>query len=471
MAKNSPYLVTKKLLPFTNILIIMRCTVFLCIVCSPSFLFAQSIHWTLDECIAYALEHNIEIKSQELTAETKRVTFSESKWAYAPSVSASNSYNLSTGRVLDPTTYDFIENQTVQGNSTSLSAGITLFSGMGNLHNMKRAKLDLRSSLLGVEKTRNDITLNITAYYLEILCAQENIRNAEQIVGSLKIQEEKTAKQVEARKVTMADLLQIQSQLAEAENNVFTARNTYDIARLNLCQLLEIDNYTSFETMMPDENLPEISGQPQEISPVIDAAMTLPQMQMARLDIDIAQRDVCIARAAYYPTISLSAAYGSSYSDARQKALQNPDGTYRYDAYPFFEQYKDNANSYISLSLSVPIFGGFQKRKSVRKAQLAARQAEYALRTMEKQVTKEVNQAWIDMRTAWEKYLSSQKYVATATEAARQVERKYDLGVATVVDYNTSLDNLVKAKSQFLQAKYEYIFKTKLIRFYLNQRS
>ncbi len=429
----------------------------------------QPKRWTLDECIAYAQEHNIEIKQQVLSAETKRITFSESKWAYAPTVSASDSYNLSTGRVLDPTTYDFIENQTVQGNNTSISAGITLFGGMANLHNLRRAKLDLQSALLGVEKTRNDVTLNITAYYLEILCAQENIRNAEQIIRTLTIQEEKTAKMVEARKVTTADLLQIQSQLADAENEVLTARNQLYIAKLNLCQLLELDDYASFETVAPDEALPDMGLMPHDAAEVMDAAMSLPQVRMARLGIDMARRDIRIAQASYYPTLSLGAAYGSSYSDARQKVFQNPDGTFRYEAYPFFEQYKDNANSYVSLSLNVPIFGRLAARKQVRRARLAARQAEYALRTMEKQVAKEVGQAWIDMRTAWEKYLGAQKYVATASEAARQVGRKYDLGAATVVEYNTALGNLVKANAQLLQAKYEYIFKTKIIRFYLSR--
>lgn len=448
----------------------MKRLLILAVLLVPTLLTAQK-RWTLDECIAYALEHNIEIKAQELTAEAKRVGLAESKWAYAPNVSASNSYNLSTGRVLDPTTYDFIENQSVQGNNTSVSAGITLFGGMGNLHNLKRAKLDLRSALLGVEKIRNDVTLNVTARYLEILCAEENIRNTEQIVATLKIQEEKTAKQVEARKVTAADLLQIQSQLAEAQNNVFTARNTYDVARLDLCQLLEIEDFASFETVSPDDALPDGASLPEEVDAVVDAAMSLPQVKMAALDIDMARRDIRIAQAAYYPTVSLSAAYGSSYSDARQKAFQNPDGTFRYDAYPFFEQYKDNANSYISVSLNVPIFGGFQKRKAVRRSRIALRQAEYSRLTMEKQLTREVNQAWIDMRTAWEKYGSSQKYVATASEAARQVGRKYELGVATVVDYNTALDNLVKANSQLLQAKYEYIFKIRIIRFYLSGKS
>lgn len=446
----------------------MRSTIYTLLLLCPALLSAQH-RWTLDECIAYALEHNIEIKQQELSAQTKRVTFSESKWAYAPTISASNSYSLSTGRVLDPTTYEFLENQTVQGNSTSVSAGITLFGGMGNLHNLKRAKLELQTALLGVEKTRNDITLNVTACYLEILCAGENLRNARQIVSTLELQQEKTAKMVEARKVTTADLLQIQSQLADAQHELLTAENQLYIAKLNLCQLLEISDYASFETVAPDEALPDLGLLPRGANEVTEAALTLPEVRMAALNIDVAQRDIRIAQASYYPTISLSAAYGSSFSDVRHKAFRNPDGTYRYDAYPFFEQYKDNANSYISVSLHVPIFGRLAARKNIRKRRIALQQAQYALRTMEKQVEKEVNQAWIDMRTAWEKYQSSQKYVATASEAARQVARKYDLGVATVVEYGTAMNNLVKASTQLLQAKYEYIFKTRIIQFYMDK--
>lgn len=163
---------------------------------------------------------------------------------------------LATGRVLDETTYEFVENETVAGNSSSLGANILLFGGLKNYYNLKRAQLDLRSSLLAVEKMRNDVRMNVTAYYLEILCAEETIRDAEQVVAELRIQEEKTAKKVEARKVTTADLLQIRSQLADAENDVLTARNTYDIARLDLCQLLEIEDYTTFRTVAPDVGVP-----------------------------------------------------------------------------------------------------------------------------------------------------------------------------------------------------------------------
>ncbi|MCM1301813.1 MAG: TolC family protein [Bacteroides cellulosilyticus] len=429
---------------------------------------AQKKRWTLEECISYAYEHNISIKQQELSTEEKRIALSESKWNYAPDISVSNSYSLSTGRVLDPTTYEFIENRTVAGNNTSVGASVPLFGGLRNHRELQRAKLDLRSALLAVEKLRNDVRLNVTAYYLEVLCAEEQIRTAEQTVAVLQVQEEKTAVKVDAHKVTMADLLQIRSQLAEAENEVLTARNSYDIARLNLCQFLEIADYATFQTVAPDDAEPVCGGMAEDPLAVIDAAQTLPELEAARVGIAIAQRDLQIARAAYYPTVSLSVGYGSSYSDARTKMFQNPDGTYRYDAYPFFEQYRDNASSYVSLSVSIPIFGKLTARKNVQRRKLAVQRAEYELYTIEKQVEKEVVQATIDARTAWQRYLGAQKFVQSADEALRQVTRKYELGVVSATDYNTAVTTAVKARSQLLQTKYEYLFKVKIIHYYLD---
>ena len=424
-------------------------------------------HWTLEECISYAYEHNISIKQAELDAQTKQIARSDAKWAYSPNVSASSSYSFSNGRVLDQTTYEFIENQSVNSTSTSVSASITLFNGIRNLHTLQRSRLDLQAALLGIEKARNDVRLNITAYYLEILCAEENIRDAKQTVETLKIQEERTRKLVELNKVTSADLLQIESQLSNAENTLLSAQNTYDIARLNICQLLEIEDYTAFYTTASTDGIApnDLSGIAPEL--LLTSAQQLPEVERAKLDIDIAHKDLQLARSSFYPTLSLSAGYGSSYSDARQKVFMNPNGTYRYEIYPFIEQYKDNASSYISLSLNIPIFGCLTTRHNVQRQKIAIRQAEYTLSATLKQVNKEATQALIDARTAWNKYLSSQKYVASAAEAARQMERKYNLGAATVVDYNTAIDALVQAQSQLRQAKYEYIFKTEIIRFYL----
>lgn len=446
----------------------MRTLFALLTLCTFAAARAQERHWTLDECIAHAYAHNIEIKTQELSTEEKRIALSEARWSYAPDISASNSYSLSTGRVLDPTTYEFVEQQTVRGNSTSVGANITVFNGMRNIYRLKRAQLDLRSSLLAVETMRRDVRMNVTARYLEVLCAEETIRDAEQVVAELSMQEEKTARKVEARKVTAADLLQIQSQLADAENDLLTARHAYDVARLDLCQLLELEDFASFRTVSPNVSEMTRSDAADDPEALLDAAQGLPKVEAARVEIDLARRDLQIARAAYWPTVSLSAGYGSSFSDARQKMFQNPDGTYRYDAYPFFEQYKDNASTYVSLSLNIPIFGRLSARKNVQRQKIAVRRAEYALLATEKQAAKEATQALLDARTAWSRYLGAQKYVASSEEALRQVGRKYDLGVATVTDYNAALTAAVKARSQLLQAKYEYLFKRRTLEYYRN---
>ena len=160
---------------------------------------------TLDAGRVYRLcfEHNIEVKQAELDVQTKRLTRSMRLGLCSRHLRIEQ-LQLLQRPLLDPTTYEFVEHQSVNGTSTSVGASVTLFNGMRNLHNLERSRLDLRAALLGVEKARNDIRLNITAYYLEILCAEENIRNAEQTVETLKIQEEKTRKSVEMGKVTSA---------------------------------------------------------------------------------------------------------------------------------------------------------------------------------------------------------------------------------------------------------------------------
>ena len=177
-----------------------RIVVLVSFVFTVVFTYAQTKYWTLDECIAYAYEHNIDIKTKELSARQKEISVSEQLWNYTPSISASNSTSISNGRVLDPTTYDYVENEIVGGNSSSINANINLFNGLRNHHNIKRAKLDLQSALFSIEQIKNDIRLNITAYFLEILYAEENIHIAEQIVTELEIQVEKTEKKNRGKK-------------------------------------------------------------------------------------------------------------------------------------------------------------------------------------------------------------------------------------------------------------------------------
>ena len=226
----------------------LRTIIAVSVLLSPYLMAAQEANslrrWTLDECLDRALEHNIELRSERLSVEERDISLSDSRWAFAPSLSASAGYNLSTGRVLDETTYDFVTNETVGSSSASVSGSVLLFNGLRNLRQLQYSRIDREAAILQVEKAADDLRLNVTAYFLEAICAWENIRDCEAVVASLRKQEEHTSERVWAGKVTRADLLQIQSQLSEAENSLIVAEHSYGMSRLNLCQLLEIEEYS-----------------------------------------------------------------------------------------------------------------------------------------------------------------------------------------------------------------------------------
>lgn len=422
--------------------------------------------WTLEECIRYALENNIELKSERLSVEESKISLSDSKWAFAPNVSVSTSYNLSIGRVLDETTYEFVTNQMMESSSSSVSASILLFDGLKSLRQLQYSKLNKEAAALKYKKTENDLYLKITAYFLETLCAQENIKNCTSIVESLKEQEDLISIKVDHGKVTEADLLQIQSKLADAENTLVSAEHSYDLSRMNLCQLLEIKDYRSFIPSVVNTDSIEFS--PYSHTDILAGIDYLPEIALAKKNIELSRKSIQISKAQYYPTLSLSLGYGSSFSNARQKVLQNEDGSYIYNSYPFWEQYKDNASQYISLGLSIPLFSN-SNINSVRKAKLELKRNEYAFYTVKKQAEKEITQAMMDTETAWKKFQGSKKYLSSALEAKRQITLKFKIGAVGVTEYNEVISSLIEAQTQYLSAKYEYMFKTKVLYLFQNE--
>lgn len=424
----------------------------------------DSTLWTLDKCIEYALENNIELKVEKLAIKEKDISLSESRWAFVPRISVTTGYNLSIGRVLDETTYDFISNETMGSSSSSISASVQIFSGLKNLRQLQAAEIGKQTASLQVEKACNDLKLNISAYFLEVLCAKENIVNSESLVESLRQQEQHTSKKVDMGKVTSSDLLQVKSRLAEAENALLSAIHSYDVSRLNLCQLLEIDDYTSFIPYVDGhENISYLN----DIYPsIMDCCYNLPQVLIAENNVAHARKNIQIIKSSYYPSLSLSVGYGASYSSARRKIIGDFEDNYTYGPYPFFEQYRDNANGYISVGLSIPIFNNLSAINGVKRAKLEMQRSEYALETTRKQLRKEVLQAILDAETAWKRYTGSVSYLESAKEAYRQISAKYENGSANMTEYTTAVSTITEAQYQYLASKYEYIFKVKILEFY-----
>lgn len=435
----------------------MKGLVFLSLLLYGGITFAQTT-FSLKNCIEYAEQHSSEIKASQVQSETADLNLQQSRNTYIPSLSISNQGNLSTGRVLDPTTYQFVTNRTVYDMSTAIGGSITLFSGFERPNNIEKAKLNLQSALLETEKTKNDIALNVTALFLNIVLDKEAVEICERKISMLKEQEDAIRKKLEYKVATPGDLLNIQADITNAKVDLATAQNNLNLDKVSMCELLEIDDWESFDITTEDEDYEAVEPRLWCISDVVSSAFQLPQVKQSEIAINIAKRDVSIAQSSFWPTVSLNAGYGSTFSNARTRTGGEP--------YNFRDQFRDNMSSYVTLSLNIPILSAITTSNLVKQKKLACTQAEHELNKAKLTLDKEVKQAIINANTSYEKYFLLATDEQKCEEVLRQTKEKYDAGVETYYDYQIALGNLFQAQSQRLQAKYEYIFRTKIIEFY-----
>lgn len=420
--------------------------------------------WTLAQCIEWARENNIQILQQELAIRDAELSAQQARLDYIPSVNAGVGSNTSFGNSYDPVSQNSQKSYTSVSGSASVTT--TLFGGFKKHHNLRRADLSLKETLMSVEKARNDLTLNVTAAYLEVLFAEERLRISESQTELLEMQVDKTRKQAEAGAATVGDLLQIQSQLADARQQKLVSENRRVLAYFNLCQMLEIEDFMNFRIVEPESVALRGDTPVAGTEEIMDAAQSLPQIEGAKLGIEIAKKNISMAKSDLYPTLNLSVGYGSNYSSNMLMPDPNNVGSYLNERYPFLDQVKNHAGASASLSLSIPIFNSMKARNNVKSSNMALRRAEYGLMLAQKQLGAEIQQAFIDVHAALERYNSSVANADTYEESFRMVEQKFNLGAATPVEYGTALFNLMDARSALLQAKYEYVFKTRILDFY-----
>lgn len=423
---------------------------------------AQS-EYSLSDCIRLAMERNPVVMQGQNTADAAKLAVKGAANEYIPTVSISNQHNLSIGRVLDPTTYEFVTNKTVYDMSTAVGGSMTLFSGLNRLHNIKKAKLNLQSALLEMEKSRNDLTLNVTALFMNLVLDKETIAVCENKIEMLRKQEDQIQKRIEFKVATDGDLLSIQADITNALVELATAERNLDIDKISMCEQLDIEDWKGFDIAADYQEYDAIQPRLWNEADVVSSAFMMPQIRQGKLALDIAKRDVSIASSAYFPTVNLNAGYGSTYSNARIKNTG--------ENYDFRDQLRDNVSSYVTLSLNIPILSAIGVSNSVRQKRLACSRAEYELTQTKLSLSKEVKQAIVNANTAYEKYILLATDVAKFEEALRQTEEKYKAGAATYYDYQIALGNLFQAQSQRLQTKYEYLFRTKIIEFYAGQFS
>ena len=456
--------------------------------CFLSFLFSEGISqqvWTLEKCILYAQENNIRLKQQELDTRFMKNNLFKSKMDLLPDINASASQNYSYGRALDETTYEFTENQEVASTNVNLNSRVTLFNGLQQYNTIRQEEFNFLSGLQRLEQSKNNLSLNIASAYLQILFSTELLEVAENQLVVTNLQVDRTSKLVEAGSLPRGSLYEIQSQAAAEEVQIINARNQLEIDYLSLTQLLDLDTLDSFAIYMPEFGDIVDDEIIYTVREIYETALTvLPEIKAAEYNLMSAEKGLVIARGGRYPSLYMGVSFGTGYSDIRQRVISTEEITLPvgqtingvpvtttsqvpvFDNYPFTDQFSDNASTVISFSLNVPILNGWFVNNAVSNSKLNVLNEIYELENTEKDLYKEIQQAYADALGARKKYVASTKALQAMRESFNYTEQKYEVGLVNGFDYNAAKNQLTRTESDLLQAKYDYIFRIKILDYY-----
>jgi len=410
--------------------------------------------WSLRQCTEYAVEHNISIKQREHNREQRELQLSTAKNSRLPDLNASASESFSFGRGL--TLNNTYTNRSTSSTSLSLGTNVPLFTGFQIPNTIKLNQLNLEAATHDLEKARNDIRMQVAQAYVQILYNMEMADVAHRQIDIDSAQVARLQAFVNNGKASQAQLSQQQATLAKARMTATQSDNTLQLSLLTLSQLLELPSPEGFTIVRPTVDSVAMSS--QLVSPDIiyqEALAMKPEVQAEQLRFSASERQIAIARAGLYPTLSLSAGLQTNYYK-----------TNGVKADAFATQLKNNFSQYVGLNLSVPIFNRFQTRNNIRNAKLDREIQQLQLDNVKKSLYKEIQQAYYNALAASSKYTSSVAAAASSKDAFTLTQAKYENGKATITEFNEAKAIYLNAESDLVQARYEYLYQTALLDFY-----
>lgn len=415
---------------------------------------AQEQKWSLDECIGYALNQNIQVRQAELTTNQNELYTEQSKAAKMPDLGASVNQNFSWSKAYNSSTASFGGFDGSNSTNYGLSSSMVLYNGNKLNNAIKQSELELKSSIYNTETIKESVEISVLNAFLKVLYAQESVANAqnqiETTTNELKFSEER----LNLGMISQADLLQIQSELATEKLTLASAKSTLGIARLTLMQLMELPADKNFQIESPD--LAAILNKNLEPVPAEVYAQSLeirPQIKMVETDKEAAQLNEKIARAAFKPTLSANAGLSTGYSNSLS-------------GFNYTEQLKNQVTPALGLSLSIPIYQRKQAKTSVGLAQIAVSNAELTELNTKNTLRKDIEQASLDVYSAQSEFEANLENYQAVDAATNVSNEKFEQGLVNSVDFLYQKNLLITAESQLLQSKFQLIFNYKILDFY-----
>src|SRR5690554_1486856 len=423
--------------------------------------FAQK-KWTLQECIAHAVENNVSIKQIELDNKLVEIDKKDAFGSFLPNVNANASHSWNVGLNTNITT-GILESQTTQFTSMGASASVDIFRGLQYQNRYRKSKLALISSQYQQLKMEEDVALNVVNAYLQILFNKENIKVHKQQFQADSLQLVRSQELVDAGMIPSGDLFDLKATIATDKQNIIQAEYNLLISKLSLAQLLQLEDFKNFDIIETDydfEENPIFFQSPESIFNKAKEERT--ELKIAQTGVELAEKDVDIAKGANYPTL------GGFYSfSSRVSYAKIPDGMGgEMSPPPFFEQFDLYKGHNFGVQLNIPIFNGFSTRNNVERSKINLEKSKLALEQSELDLERNVYTAFSDANGALETYKAAEETLKAREEAFRYVKERYENGMATAFDYNQSQTLFVRAQSDVLRAKYDYLFRTKILEFY-----
>ncbi|WP_339703670.1 TolC family protein [Algoriphagus aquimarinus] len=411
----------------------------------------------LETAVAIALENNLTLKRSELNQISNEATLLQNQGQRLPNLTTGASSGYRWGRSINPVT-NLFETARIGNINVSASSNATIYAGNQINNSIKQSKLDLEAGLYNIEATKNDIILNTINLFINVVFNREQVNVAENQLGSTKDQLNRTTKLVDAGSLPFSDQLDIQAQNATNEVNLINAKNNYNIAKLNLAQALQIPYSPEFSVIEPEFQINELLMATETPTDIYAVALeSMPEIKAAQANIKSAEYGEKLARAGFYPTLGIGANIFSNYVDQ----------SYGSERPTFGQQINNNLSEAVNLQLSIPLFSRLSNKANIQRARVQKQISVVAALEAENQLRNDIETAYNGALASQLTYESSLLQVESLRETFRIAQQRFDLGAINSVDFQIAQNNLFNAQADLLNAKYTYIFRVKVLDFYL----
>ncbi|MFS4466945.1 TolC family protein [Maribacter sp. 2210JD10-5] len=420
---------------------------------------AQVKKWTLEECVAYAVENNLTVKQSELNLENAKIDESDAIGALLPDLNGSLSASGNTGLALDPTTNNLVS-ATIFSASGNMTSQVTLFDGLRNYNRINRAKLNAISNQYSLEDMKDDIRLNVANAYLQVLSNKEALKVAKAQYAVTEQDLKRTKELVDSGVVPRGDLLEIEATAAGQEQQIINNEGLVLISKISLAQLLQITEYENFDIAEEEFDIPPSDILNNSAKVIFDKALTFRNdIKFALTGVDLAEKDLEIAKGAKYPTVGAFINYNTRYSDQNRDPLTG-------ELIPFTDQLYINDGISYGAQMNIPIFNGWSVRNNIKRSKISVDIAKVQYEQAKLQLETDVNQAYVDVTTFFKAYEAAEKTLEARRLAYQYSKERFDVGLMNAFEFSQAQSRIDNAEADVVRTKYDYIFRLKILEFY-----